>query len=311
MPTVESPSRFVVTQPIVQRGNARAASTAVVSGEAASEETRPVDARFHAAWAVEASRIAALEGSHEGASPWAKSAKALLECARSEARAGQREAAYRFLQEARRECVAGLDHQSVQNQLVAVAKETELKLRDWRREAVRSLLTNLRADATLHEKREALRAAMELRDEHESNVLYRHRRLSRAVTVTGCALVLSGGLFFALLYFQRGLGLSAGVALSWPVLSLGMLLGSMGACFSALLGFASTSPEQRLPDALTGWSLSLLRPLLGAAAGILGVLLVAAGVVNLGTLGLLVPFSLGFGERAVSRALGRFEKAAK
>ncbi len=119
--------------------------------------------------------------------------------------------------------------------------------------------------------------------------------------------VTSGGLIVALIALILQLGflatgaLESGATLTREAIGLAMTLGAIAACLSALIGFSGLSTEQRIPERTANVLITLTRPLIGAASGLVGLLAVHSKLVNLPVSGVgwLVPFVFGFSERIV------------
>ena len=111
---------------------------------------------------------------------------------------------------------------------------------------------------------------------------------------------------------------SSGVVLScWPEVTTpkndrltvstavrALVLGTIGACLSAMLTFSSTSAELTIPARLANVYITITRPLIGATSGLVGLIMLTSGVLNLPLVSeWVVPFLFGFSERFLLGAL--------
>jgi hypothetical protein len=95
-----------------------------------------------------------------------------------------------------------------------------------------------------------------------------------------------------------------------PMLFATFLLGSLGACLSALLSYTSLGQAPGIYE--SAW-VTAARPLVGAVSGVVAVMLVRASLVDFkspAAVG-LVAFIFGFSERLIIGAVQRFEAAQK
>lgn len=119
--------------------------------------------------------------------------------------------------------------------------------------------------------------------------------------------------FVVLVSWSRDLLISLYGTAPPPPMSLSMLfatlfLGGLGACLSALLSFTSLG---RPPAPYESLAVTFARPLVGAASGLIAVMLVRASLVEFKTTAAigLVAFLFGFSERLVLGAVQRLEAA--
>jgi hypothetical protein len=270
----------------------------------------PERKRLDAALGALGARLAAVVGvsAHEA---WAQAAVRLYARAEHEARSGDLDSGWKFLHEAERQAVHGLSADQVDACLARLSRESG-KLSGWRQAAVRDLLGKLDDARELQQRQTILAAVMCVRDEHSDNVYYRHRLLRRQMTVVSLILMLLGGAFFAVLHVRPlvAVPLSVGQPLHLSTLLAALTMGGMGACFSALTTFATSSAEMSIPGHLANVVITMTRPLIGAVSGLVAVLLLHSGVVDFGRFSLLVPFAFGFSERLVMGVLAKVAPAA-
>lgn len=238
---------------------------------------------------------------------WALATLELFARAEHEATAGDLDGGWQYLHEAQRHAIAGLSESAVASALLTVTREANSKLSGWRQAAVRDLFAQLDDTSPLDLRRTVLSAALRIRDEHSDNVYYRHRLLRRQMTVVGLVLMLLGLGFFAVLHARPVVAVpfTNGQPLTLSSMLAALTMGGMGACFSALTTFATSTTEMSIPGHLANVAITVTRPLIGAVSGIVAVLLLHSGVVDFGRFSLLVPFAFGFSERLVMGVLAK------
>lgn len=172
-------------------------------------------------------------------------------------------------------------------------KETVEKLSAWRHEAASELLgpggDGLPSRANVQE-------AMRVLHEHSDNQYHKLQLLRSQLR----ALALILALTLVTLEFITGVtGLTIGL-LGWRDLLIIMNVGAIGGALSGARSLAGRS-ERRIPEWLFDWPITVLRPLLGAAAATGLALIVQAGVVHFGDGSrvalLATAFLAGFSER--------------
>jgi hypothetical protein len=87
-----------------------------------------------------------------------------------------------------------------------------------------------------------------------------------------------------------------------------LIFGGLGGTLSAILALASASTKKRIPNQVSDAKVTLLRPILGAALGLIAYALLRAGMISFidlsPALALSVSFAAGFSEKFV---VGRIE----
>ncbi len=151
---------------------------------------------------------------------------------------------------------------------VRLRAEVKEKLSGWRQSAALEVL-GCPGDETLP----GVQTAMDLISERASNVYYQGELRTGQVTVVGLVLVVL--LVLVLLYAPRIDG--AGGA-RWAAL-LGAFGGALSAVRSVMTG---GSGGKRIPEQIFSWRVTILRPVVGAAAGTATFLLLKAGIVTVG-----------------------------
>ncbi len=167
--------------------------------------------------------------------------------------------------------------------------------------------------------RETVIEALRLRDRYVDDLFAAKTRVqSRLKVLSACLFAALFCLAFTLIGFDGllgaflGLPAQQGVAevASLGVVLLALLLGTIGACLSAMLSFTYLD---QAPDAYEGLSVTAVRPLIGATSGLVALMLAASGLIDLGGDGLTLSFlalALGFSERLVLGTVRRLEARA-
>jgi hypothetical protein len=239
---------------------------------------------------------------------WVRPAEDMLERAEAEAGSGDLDNGWKYLHEARRQELFGLDLETLGARKQALEQEASQKLGGWRKEAVARLLAELDppgSGGSVERWRKLMYEAQKTRDEHTDNVYFRNRLLRKQMTwIAGVLTGLVLG-FIGLLWDGVGEKGLTGTALEVKPVALSMVLGAMGACLSALITFATSTTQVSIPGHLANVSITLTRPLIGAVSGAAAVLMLKSGVVAAaaGAMPFLAPFLFGFSERVVIGAL--------
>jgi hypothetical protein len=241
---------------------------------------------------------------------FAAEAIAYADLAAREVKRRELDAGWKFLHEAERLEIRWLDPIALNARRAALASEAALKLSDWRKTAVAAILKEAGSDTAYEEdQRIALIEATRIRDEHTDNVYFRNRLLRLQIVVVSTALLATIGGFIFTLVRMRALG-GLGPSFAKPDLTISsviasMLLGSIGACLSALVTFARSTPDRKIPEHLANVAVTLTRPLIGAVSGMVAILMVKSGVLSPpgGVGAWIFPFVFGFSERLVIGAL--------
>lgn len=225
--------------------------------------------------------------------------EALTERAAASAAAGDVDRGWKYIHRARQLAAEGYTGEQLSNAIIAVQSEAEQKLHGWRKETVKRLLATPTAPAVTGT---TLAEAMRVLDEHSENVYFRNRLLRTQMTTIGTALVV---LLIILLFVVDTREPMQPEGLRLSTVALSMLLGAIAAALSALMTFCSTSTVQTIPEHLAHTFVTVTRPLVGAASGLVGLIAIQSNIVNLpkGVVGWIVPFLFGFSERFVYRAL--------
>lgn len=223
----------------------------------------------------------------------AESIRALLAHAEQAALADNIDDGWKHLHEARRLHIMDFTPAELVAWRATLEAEARAKLKNWRGAAVHNLL----ALNTL----EGLLEAQRCLDQYSDNVYFRNRLLRRQMSAISAALALALGVLIGQLVWMKAEVLQANAELTPAAIGLAMTLGAIAACLSALLGFSGVSSDQRIPERAAAVLITLTRPLIGAASGVVGVLAVHSHIVNLPVSGVgwLVPFVFGFSERVV------------
>jgi hypothetical protein len=213
-------------------------------------------------------------------------AKAELDAADLAYKQARFETAWVLLKAAIRAEILVGDATRLRVEAMAVQAETEAKLTSWRKQtasvaasAAIKLLDDARtANKTppLDEVRRFLDEALKQRDEHLNNVFRRNAIVRRLLTIT--AVMVFGGLvllYLGSIYLTELLG-------SPKQLLLAMLMGAIGALVSIAASLVGDPVrERRLPEYAATLDITVVRPIYGAAFGVVIWLLANASIVTL------------------------------
>jgi hypothetical protein len=247
------------------------------------------------------SRLAAEDAS------WAKCARGLLSASGTAEAAGEFDQAWAFFLAATRMEIFGLDEAELAQRRTVLLVEAQTKLSSWRREAVAALLgpADEARGRTAGAEMAALHAATFIRDEAAGNRWRDVRALGRRIAVLGLllALAVAGVLLLA---WIRPVALSgdhedAGIRM-WAYVTL---FGALGGSLSALRSVTAVGQRgnrTRNPQQVQAWYVTVVRPLVGAAAA-LGVFAVLAPDVTSTAAMLGLAFAAGFSEAVIVRAV--------
>jgi hypothetical protein len=219
------------------------------------------------------------------------------------------DAGWQFLHDAERLELHWIDPVALEARKTALASEAASTLSDWRKDAVAAILKGIGNDVAFDDQRVALIEATKIRDEHIDNVYVRNRLMRLQMVVISLALL---ALIVGFIYTMVRMRLMGGLGESFrkPDLTVSsalasMTLGGIGACLSALLTFASSSPRQSIPDHLANVAVTATRPLVGVVSGLVAILMLKSGVLSvpINTVAWVLPLVFGFSERLVMGAL--------
>lgn len=227
---------------------------------------------------------------------WARDVSVLVEEAWRHVREADFDAAWRVLHAARRRSYHGLDAQARANEASTLRAELA-KIAPWRRAAGQRLLDSDPGGAPA-----TLAAVALLRDEHYDNEHYKLRLYTTQLTwllwllAVATTAVVATSVFWGPSVFSGDPLEGRGAA----VVIVGS--GLMGACMSAVLGLGRARGT-RVPTEVMEARLTLARPVVGAAAGVVAVGAVVGGYLTIvpGTTSALalLAFASGFSERLV------------
>jgi hypothetical protein len=246
---------------------------------------------------------------------WAAGARELLKKADAEVAYGDLDIGWRYLHEVERLLLRGRSKASVEAYRTALRLEAKEKLIGWRRQTVETLLDSDKnetpSDSAVADDKpspimiERLAAAMQVRDDHSDNVYFRNRLLRRQMVVISTTLVTLLAAFLTFLAFIDISVLKLELTINCSRVFVAMVLGGMGACLSALIGFASASADIKIPAHLANVSITLTRPLIGAVSGLVALLVLSAQPSISLPVWLIACLAFGFSERLVIGALNK------
>jgi len=247
---------------------------------------------------------------------WWVHAEHFLQLARDKAAHREPDAAWKHLHEARRQEVFGYAASELAATVTALRYEASEKLSGWRRDAIIKTLDQLNAPPPADDdgRRCLLAFAMHLRDERNDDGYFKlsliKGQILLLVWVLAALLLAFVALAFATpLFPDRLAGIRLGNIASWS-LAAGMILGAAGACFSGLISLTGVSAAVSVPERIASTSVTMARPLIGAASALAAVLLLSAGLLAALSEQALyaAAFAAGFSERLAIGALDKLSK---
>jgi hypothetical protein len=190
---------------------------------------------------------------------------------------------------------------------VEIEEEGRTKLNGWRATAFKKLLRDSEKERTI----DYLYRALGLISDSQETKFYNIHLISMQANLMACLLIIISIAFLAfstqLTGLQEPLSEKSGNHY-WTILVSAFLLGSVGACVSALMSF-SQPQTLRVPDRLMDFIITLVRPVIGGASALVSSFLFLSGIIqgekfNLAFL-FVVACAFGFSERLVMRSLSR------
>ena len=191
---------------------------------------------------------------------------------------------------------------------VEIEEEGRIKLNGWRAAAFKRLMKEAEKEKTL----EYLNHASLLIADSQETKFYNISLMRMQANLMAWLLIIISIIFLVfstqLSGLQEPLSEIAGLNGNhyWTILVSAFLLGSMGACVSALMSF-SQPQTLRVPDRLMDFIITLVRPVIGGASALVSSFLFLSGIIhgdkfNLAFL-FVVAFAFGFSERLVMRSV--------
>lgn len=233
---------------------------------------------------------------------WALAVFALLVQAQQALDRVDIDAGWLLLDAARRQELEGLDQSQLRCRAQALRREAAAKLHDWRKEAVLDILKDTTGSEGTIEPG-CLREAMRIRDEHQQNTHFKVSDQSRqlsilSITTAVILLVVLGRAYWASGFFDG------------PSLLAILCFGALGGSVSGMMSVSAQVLKPRIPvQLLSGW-LTVIRPIIGAAAAVAVFAFLKSGAIAVkgieGGYGYVaVAFASGFSDRLVLRAVGK------
>jgi hypothetical protein len=231
--------------------------------------------------------------------------------------------AWATLQAARHLEIPFLPRDALNARAEVLRGEAEAKLRGWRREAVRTLLSSDpgpgSSSTPVQPQNDDLPCrvltAAQLIDEHFANMYFKHEIVLRHA-------------FILLVQLLVGLGVVIAVFLPFAWLSLRTtsydpkdfrlipyvaLMGAIGACFSGLRSLFGAASD-KIPQVVLSTKFTVIRPSIGAIAAVVVYLAQVAGIITFGTASvaaiLTSAFVAGLSDALIVRVAGTFENGS-
>jgi hypothetical protein len=222
------------------------------------------------------------------------------------------EGSWKCLFEARRLELAIMKPNELAAERLAIEEEGRTKLNGWRSAAFKRIIK----EAEKEDKIEYLDRALSLIADSQETRFYNISLMRMQANLMACVLILLSIMF--LIFSSQLTGLQESLPEKgnlggnhyWTILLSSFLLGSMGACVSALMSF-SQPQTLRVPDRLMDFIITLVRPVIGGASALVSTFFFLSGIIhgekfNLAFL-FVVAFAFGFSERLVMRSVGGIE----
>ena len=265
------------------------------------------------AYEIELAEMIRMAGPDSPENDARSSALRLVKRAESEIDEGSTNTGWSCYNAAKRIEVLGYDQEQLERLRRVVLAEAQEKVQSsWRREAIIGLVDPEHANdeqpapatgRNLPLERLALRAAMEVRDEATQNYYWKFHHLRRQLRILGVVLVVTLALLLTVVGSQPAFLFGAATTDNATLWFTSYLVGTLGGCLSAFRSYTASSLEARIPQVYTNAVLTVLRPLIGGAAGVLAFIFLVSGLIsvtverNAGILA--VAFVAGFTERLV------------
>ena len=230
--------------------------------------------------------------------PWVDIAKLSLREAEKALENGDIERGWRLLNEAELLAIYGYDDERLKNAAKATLKEAESKLKDWRKEAVQEILKDDIIDCGL--EAEDLFVAREILKEDNNNMHLKNNLLqNQIVALTMIALICLIVTIFVLPSTP-----SDSILQNRWYLFIVAIFGALGGSISGVTSINKASKEEKVPEMVLNYWITVLRPVIGASSAIVVVLFLASGLMKIGDatnlsreLLLSVAFISGFSEK--------------
>jgi hypothetical protein len=251
---------------------------------------------------------------------WSTAAHTLLERARAERLLRRYGSGWSSLNAARREVFEDYNATEIDIAWALLRAEAAEKLRNWRGNAIETVLSSLEGEDTperhrttvdrhedeLAARRLALKEARQVLDDHLSTNYWKIDVLKREAARAGIVLALMLALTVAALAV-RASAVGDAEFLSWPGDPVVvMVLGALGACVSGVLTPLSADRARRMPDLRAQADLGKVRPFLGAGAALIVVTVLRSGLGGIEIDAEAVPAAAmvaGFSERLLGQSV--------
>lgn len=230
--------------------------------------------------------------------PWVDKAKLSLQEAEKALENGDIEKGWRLLNEAELLAIYGYDDNRLKNAAKATLKEAKSKLKDWRKEAVQEILKEDIINCGL--EAEDLFVAREILKEDNNNMHLKNNLLQgQIVVLTMIALIC----LLATILFLPSTP-SDSILQNHSYLFIVAIFGALGGSISGVTSINKASKEEKVPEMVLNYMITVLRPVIGASSAIVVVLFLVSGLMNIGDatnlsreLLLSVAFISGFSEK--------------
>jgi hypothetical protein len=219
-----------------------------------------------------------------------------------------REGCWRCVSELHRLELSMMSSNELAARRVAIEEEGKTKLNGWRSDAFKRLMKEGR------EGLEFLSHADSLISDSQETKFFNISLVKRQANLMAAALMVISGVFLVIASQLANLGAPLTSDLGgnhyWSILVSSFLLGSMGACVSALMSF-SKPQRLRVPDRILDSIITLVRPVIGGASALISSFFLIGGIISEKNLTIatlfVVAFAFGFSERLVMSSVNRIK----
>jgi hypothetical protein len=240
--------------------------------------------------------------------PWAEKARACLREAEKALTEKHIECGWRLLNEAELLAIYGYDDERLKNVAKTTAEEANSKLKDWRKDAVAKILTtNVLNAPTAND----VFVAQEIIKENNNNMHLKNNVLENQYVVLFIIAMIC--MFFTIITLPFVPSVS--VSQNHLYLFVIGIIGGLGGAISGITSINKASKEEKVPDLVLNYWVTVLRPVIGASSAIAIVLFVLSGLFTIGNvttisreLLLSIAFISGFSEKLL---LNVVEKTVK
>jgi hypothetical protein len=242
-------------------------------------------------------------------SPWAENAMKMLECAKTALSLGEVQLGWGYFYKAELLSLHLMDEKMLLDKAKKVLNRSEERLEDWEKKTVRDLIGqavqggawSVREGVRVDEVYSALETIQQHYIDAYTNLDTAMFQLRILATIS---VVLSLFIIWSLMNYSGQV-----VANNVFLLLSSVLFGGIGGSVSGIITVANNSRKGDTPTQLLSSWITIIRPIVGAAAALAISMFLLSGIVNLGdvtnNLIFAVSFAAGFSERVLISAVDK------